>query len=73
MFNLMFGEVEKEVVRAYMKSARKRVDGRAFDEISLCTQKVVCYLRFMGQACLLGADPSSFNSDAWKLQRRTVH
>jgi len=33
MFNLMFGEVEKEVVRAYMKSTRKRVDGRAFDEI----------------------------------------
>jgi polyribonucleotide nucleotidyltransferase len=33
LFNLMFEEIQREVVRAYMKSTRKRVDGRSFDEI----------------------------------------
>jgi polyribonucleotide nucleotidyltransferase len=32
-FNLMFEEIQREVVREYMKTTRKRVDGRRFDEI----------------------------------------
>ncbi|NPV88648.1 polyribonucleotide nucleotidyltransferase [Coprothermobacteraceae bacterium] len=33
LFGLMFHELEKDVVRDYMRTSRKRVDGRAFDEI----------------------------------------